>query len=256
MNMLVSGAAMVPPAIALSACYERRRFWRHENYHLINRSLLFIGLGFLLLIPSLNSIGDGIFAVVGIANLEDITGITLFLVGAQHLTLHLLFVNRRLTGLLARQLSLATTIVVVLVWILFLLGPMSHVTGSTIHTQQTGILWGVVGLWCSILFTALGLSALRMINCTIGLTRKISVFYLLAALFGLASCVHRIYEVTVVDSGPLPAHMLITDYSLRAAMLIGLAIAGHMSFKRLTKPLVIPDVWPPRDNHWDRKSNA
>ncbi|QNJ57085.1 membrane protein [Gordonia phage Rabbitrun] len=243
---------LLPTAFLGLACYQRRRFWRHRGFAAANYGLASIALGCLLISPTHNFIGDLSGHLTDIWRADLLLGLSLIMLGVHMLILHLADTLSLLDEQMAQTASTVLTGFIVALWIGFFIGGLDDnpYTGE-FPALGRNFFWGIFCIWLIFVCTL----CIGYANTIIRLAeegsslRRIACWYRIAAYGGVLVGSSRIINLLINTDHRLPEASLAIDYTVRAAAIAALGIAATVSFRQVTKPLVIPDCWPPRDTN-------
>ncbi|AXQ64411.1 membrane protein [Gordonia phage Neville] len=244
---LINLVTLIPSILLGAACYQRRRFWRHRACAAANYGLALIALGCLLISPTHDFISEATGRHFDMWRTDLLAGVTLVMVGLHLLLLHLADTISLLDEQLAQTASATLAFFVTLLWIGFFIGGLNHQPGTTeFPAPGRNAFWFVFSIWLVIVCSVcLGYAGTILELAEDSGMRTVATWYLLAAVFGIIVGAHRLLGIMCNIGQRLPQHILNVDYSLRALAIATLVIAAHQSFRQLTKPLVIPEAWPP-----------
>lgn len=243
-KLIAEIAPLLPTLFLTYTCWERRKFWHHRAYSTANYAMLSIAIGSICIAPTTDFIGDSIGIATGWWHLDFLIGLNALMFGFHALILHLLDAVSRLDQQVGEFANTLITTVVVIIWFSFFATEV-HLAPGRVPPTGRSIIWGVFCTWLIVL-CAYGIYYTCIIcKITEGVEKCISCLYRAACIFGLLAAIHRVAELIVVRDGRIPAHALFIDHILRTLAIAALAVAASKGFRKLTKPLVIPDYMPP-----------
>lgn len=234
--------SLAPTVIAYAALYERRSLWHHPDFQHVSRALALIGTGLLLLAPITSPLGQIAHHSTGLWHLEDMTGMTIIVIGVVHLIAHMLAIFDE-TGPRWDRINTIPTAAIGTMWACFAFSDMNATAGPAIGTIGGTLCWFSFTGWLALAIGFLGWRAIQAVIHATGPSLKVARLYTLGAMFGFAACAHRMVECAAVW-GALDSQQMALDYLLRSGAILSLAAASHASYKFVTRPLQIPDTWP------------
>ena len=247
MNGNLGWLSLLLPATLFVVLWERRLIWLNKRQGFISRALLCLAIGQLSDLTIIGEMfGRVIHHMTGLWNVDDMIGHS-FYVGAMGYLLCYVLDFRNMLRERGHLITLAVETTLLVMWAFFAFGGMwdtYKIDTAFLETWAAHFYWAVMLLSVGISMACAAFSMLQVARIIpIEQGKATAVLYAAGCVFIVANLVEHVF-MRALPTDQL-WHPVMINHLLFGAMTLCFSLGAHMSYRIVTRPLVIPDCWPP-----------